>query len=470
MFIVITWVSIRHADLTDSSVMVTDLDNSLTLVRSQKRVPNPLQGGIVDIPEFEVLFDSGAGNSGEESYGVVIEIPNEVDQAVLKLNELLLEARGGTSLIWRGDVLADVDALENADNTSETALKRRPERWDMTVASGIVKARANQAETNVTAAPLPDLRRPMLSLNGFFRARLRPAPRLQNTLAGYTDPIIIPEGVNLSFDERGFTLEPISDDMGFIGGSVFESSVIGTNEQLSERQVEQLDKTQALLLLLPDLADAQTAFEYVLEYTLGDNADDDGASFEDETDSTNGEDTDETSNSLIEFLLEQGVSIEALTQVVGDDPFIAEVLVNATFNDPNGIESVRDVLDEQQGDLPALAELFRTIIGEDQGGVDLLILTINDAMTDEFVTRLVDDPILNQLFVERLDQSNAAFESLLDQTETSSNGLKLLISVASGDDSPLNTGTDLLLEVIGSSELALQNLVLALQNDPDTLA
>lgn len=66
----------------------------------ESRVSIPLSvlgiqtGGIVDIPEFEVLFESGSGTSGEESYGVVIETPNDVPEAILKLNELLLSTDG----------------------------------------------------------------------------------------------------------------------------------------------------------------------------------------------------------------------------------------------------------------------------------------------------------------------------------------------------------------------------------------
>jgi len=425
----------------------------------------------VDIPEFEVLFDSGTGNSGDESYGVVIETPNDVDQAVFKLNELLLETRGGTSLIWRGDVLADIDALENADNTSETALKRRPERWDLTVASGIIKARANQSETNVTANPLPDLRRPMLSLNGFFRARLRPAPRLQVGLEGYTEPIIIPQGVNLSFDGTNFTLEPLPDDMGFIGASVFESSVIGTKKQLNQRQVEQLQKTQTLLLLLPNLADTQTAFEYVIEYTLGDNGDDDGSSFEDENSSDEQENPDSNSSSLLEFLLEHGVTVEALSEVVRNDPFIAQVIVNATFNDPNGIESVREVVNESS-DLLGIVTLFTTLVDGDEVGVDLLIEAsgASTELTQLLSEQLQDNPLLSEQLIDRLTTSPAAFETMLTNAESTPNTMTLLVSIANTDDSPLNLGTELLLQVIDSSESALQNLVLALQDDPDTLA
>ena len=439
-------------------------------------------GGIVDIPEFEVLFESGSGNSGEESYGVVIETPNDVPKAILKLNELLLEARGGTSLIWRGEVLADIDALENADNTSETSLKRRPERWDMTVASGIVKARANKAEAGlVSAVPLQDLRRPMLSLNGFFRARIRSEARLQTDLSEYTAPIVIPQGVNLNFNANGegFTLEPISDELGFIGGSVFEKNVFGTKEQFDQEEVDRLTESQPLLALLPDLDSADTAIDYVIEYTTSNDLDDDVPNnFEGETDeSSNAEDATETgeqpdsnASSLIEFLLSVGVSAEDLAQVAGEDESIAEILVNATYNDPNGIESVQDAVGEST-DLPSLSQMFVSIIGGDEAGVDLLVQVI--AVSDELVNILdqtfKEDPDLNQQFIDRMTTSNAAFETLTTEAGDSPNTFKLLASVAESDENPVGLGSALLLNVLDSSEEARQNFVQAVIEDPTTL-
>ena len=89
-----------------------------------------------------------------------------------------------------------------------------------------------------------------------------------------------------------------------------------------------------------------------------------------------------------------GVSAEDLAQVAGEDESIAEILVNATYNDPNGIESVQDAVGEST-DLPSLSQMFVSIIGGDEAGVDLLVQVI--AVSDELVN------ILDQTFKEDPD-------------------------------------------------------------------
>ncbi len=142
-------------------------------------------------------------------------------------------------------MLADLEAIENAQDTEvQTSAKRRPERWNMTIASGIVKARANN-ETNITyQLPNTNLHHPLLSLNGFFRGRIqRNAPFRQGIdLANYTAPIIIPQGVNLNYDKpeagedsSGFTLQPIDSEMILIGNGFFDPSVFDELKPLKHK-------------------------------------------------------------------------------------------------------------------------------------------------------------------------------------------------------------------------------------------
>jgi hypothetical protein len=144
--------------------------------------------------------------------------------------------------------LADVDALGDADNTSETSLKRRPERWDLTVANGIVKSRVSQADTSTASMLLPP-RRPLFSLGSIFGNRFSTlnAPAYQIALAGFSAPLVMPAGVASGFDPAvGLELELVSAEVSFLFAGVVDTDPFNPTVPFSESQLEQLSEQSTL--------------------------------------------------------------------------------------------------------------------------------------------------------------------------------------------------------------------------------
>ena len=447
-------------------VRLLNENNAFSLTESSSRLVYQQQ--TVNVPTFEVLFDSARGSSGESSYGMVIETPADTPSAVFQLNELLLETRGGTSLIWRGDVLADIEAVENAQDTPvETSTKRRPERWNMTIASGIVKARANNETTVTYQLPSPKLRHPLLSLNGFFRGRIqRNAPTRQGIdLANYTAPIIIPQGINLNYDKSetdadssGFTLQPIDSEMIFIGNGFFDASVFDELKPLNDQAIEQVEDSQALLNLIPTLAYSEDALDLILDFTT--DADLDGE--EDE-------DADESTIGLIELLVESGIALDELSTLLAEDPLTSQLLVDATYNDPNGLTSLQTVIQESEDPL-AFSDFFVNMVTSDPNATDLffIVSSESDELTDAFNETLANDPTLADIVYHRLDESQAALDTLLAEAETSPNALIIFTTTIANQDDP-EAGA-LFLEVLSTNDTIAQNFLLAVSEDASTLA
>ena len=447
-------------------VRLLNENNAFSLTESSSRLVYQQQ--TVNVPTFEVLFDSARGSSGESSYGMVIETPADTPSAVFQLNELLLETRGGTSLIWRGDVLADIEAVENAQDTPvETSTKRRPERWNMTIASGIVKARANNETTVTYQLPSSNLRHPLLSLNGFFRGRIqRNAPTRQGIdLANYTAPIIIPQGINLNYDKSetdedssGFTLQPIDSEMIFIGNGFFDASVFDELKPLNDQAIEQVEDSQALLNLIPTLAYSEDALDLILDFTT--DADLDGE--EDE-------DADESTIGLIELLVESGIALDELSTLLAEDPLTSQLLVDATYNDPNGLTSLQTVIQESEDPL-AFSDFFVNMVTSDPNATDLffIVSSESDELTDAFNETLANDPTLADIVYHRLDESQAALDTLLAEAETSPNALIIFTTTIANQDDP-EAGA-LFLEVLSTNDTIAQNFLLAVSEDASTLA
>ena len=447
-------------------VRLLNENNAFSLTESSSRLVYQQQ--TVNVPTFEVLFDSARGSSGESSYGMVIETPADTPSAVFQLNELLLETRGGTSLIWRGDVLADIEAVENAQDTPvETSTKRRPERWNMTIASGIVKARANNETTVTYQLPSSNLRHPLLSLNGFFRGRIqRNAPTRQGIdLANYTAPIIIPQGINLNYDKSetdadssGFTLQPIDSEMIFIGNGFFDASVFDELKPLNDQAIEQVEDSQALLNLIPTLAYSEDALDLILDFTT--DADLDGE--EDE-------DADESTIGLIELLVESGIALDELSALLAEDPLTSQLLVDATYNDPNGLTSLQTVIQESEDPL-AFSDFFVNMVTSDPNATDLffIVSSESDELTDAFNETLANDPTLADIVYHRLDESQAALDTLLAEAETSPNALIIFTTTIANQDDP-EAGA-LFLEVLSTNDTIAQNFLLAVSEDASTLA
>lgn len=468
MVMLLGGLGILHAspDATTETELVVRLlneSNAFSLTESSTRLVYQQQ--TVNVPTFEILFDSARGSSGESSYGIVIETPKDTSSAVFQLNEMLLETRGGTSLIWRGDVLADIEAIENTeDSPVQTSTKRRPERWNMTIASGIVKARANNETTVTDNRTAPDLRHPLLSLNGFFRGRVqRNAPAQQGIdLTNYTAPIVIPQGVNLNYDKpepgedsSGFTLQPIDSEMILLGNGFFDASVFDELKPLNSQAIEQVENSQALLNLIPSLDDSEDALDLILDFTTDADLDD--------------EDLGESTTSLIAFLLEAGIDLDEVIALLAEDPLTSQLLVDATYNDPNGLTSLQTFIQDAE-DSSIYSDFFVNMVASDPNATDLFLVVSSESneLTDAFNEVLINDPDLADIVYNRLNDSPAALDTLLAEAEASPNALIIFITTVANQDDP--SAGELLLEVLATSETIAQNFLLAVSEDASTLA
>jgi hypothetical protein len=126
-----------------------------------------------EIPYFEALLVDGAGTSGEEPYGILLQSPEEIPQTTVKLNEVNLTMASESFMIWRGDIVADVEQLERElaeGQTLDLVSRRRPDQWNLNVAQGVIKVRVSDPDIIAAVGNIPDLVVPAGMTLSFDRA------------------------------------------------------------------------------------------------------------------------------------------------------------------------------------------------------------------------------------------------------------------------------------------------------------
>ncbi len=212
-----------------------------------------------------------------------------------------------------------------------------------------------------------------------------------------------------------------------------------------------------MLNLVPDLADTEDALDLILDFTT--DADLDDEDYDDSDDAIG----------LLELLVEAGVSLEALSTLLAEDPLSGELLVDSTYNDPNGLTSLQSLIQESEDPL-AFGDFFASLVTSDPNGADLFLVVSSesDELTQALNETLADDPELASLIYDRLKSSPAALETLQAEAEDSPNALILFTTTLATEDDP--QAGEFLLEVLATNDTIAQNFLLAVNENPSTLS
>ncbi len=330
----------------------------------------------ISVPSFDVTVAENASESGDKPYGMLIDVPEEVELATIVINGIALDLTGGTVILWRDDIIADTNAVGTGEEDFET--NRRPSSWSMSVTKGLVKMRVVDPEL---AEELGD------------------------------QEIVVTEGAALSYDEEAvaqgeqvFDIEPFKaediEELQSVVSAVDEDAELTV---LTAEQVQVVEESQELLVSIENLSDAEIASDLIIENTTENILDDSLSEFDDFESDTAESDQD----NLVQFLIESGeLTPEELGDLAIDNPEIGELIMNSILFEDDSVESLSLLAEDN----PEMFDFFVDIVAVDDRAVDyfLEVSAENEAFVDEWDLYIAEDPAFADAFVGRFDDPAAS--------------------------------------------------------------
>lgn len=331
----------------------------------------------VTVPSFDVTVADTTSESGDKPYGMLIDVPEDVELATIVINGIALDLTGGTVILWRDDIVTDTSTLGAGEDDFDT--NRRPASWSMSVTKGLVKMRVVD-------------------------------PELQEQLG--EQEIVVTAGAALSYDEEAvaegeqiFDIEPFKaediDELQSVISAVDEDAEL---KVLSDAQVKVVKDSQELLQSIDNLKDVKTAADLIIDNASDDTNEDNFFEFDGVDSDTLGGDQ----NHLIQFLIENGdLTPEELGALAKSNPQIGELIMNSILYADGSIESL-SVLAQTN---PEMFAFFVDIASVDDRAVDyfLEISAGNEGFVDEWEAYIAEDPAFADLFLARFDNPAASY-------------------------------------------------------------
>jgi len=331
----------------------------------------------ITVPSFDVTVADSTSESGDKPYGMLIDVPEEVELATIVINGIALDLTGGTVILWRDDIITDTNTVGAGEDDFDT--NRRPASWSLSVTKGLVKMRVVDPEL---AEELGD------------------------------QEIVVTEGAGVSYDEEAvaqgqqvFDIEPFKeediDELQSVVSAVDEDAEL---KVLTEAQVQVVEDSQELLNSIDDLNDVQTASDIILDNASDDTAEDSFFEFDEVESDTLGFDD----NNLIQFLIENGdLTPEQLGELALTNPEIGNLIMNSMLFEEDSIESLSALAATN----PEMFDFFVDIVAYDDRAVDYFmeISAGNEAFVDEWDLYIAEDPAFADAFVGRFNDPAASY-------------------------------------------------------------
>lgn len=343
---------------------------------------------LVTVPSFDILVSDTISTSGDKPYGMLIDVPEDVELATIVINGIALDLTGGTVILWRDDIIADTATLDaSADDDFTT--RRRPASWSLSVTKGLVKMRIID-------------------------------PELVEQMGAQS--IVVTGGAGVSFNgEESNDGEPLFDIKPFDEDEVENLKAItaaidaeGELTILTEEQVAVVEDSQGLLNSIEDLAVAEIASEIILDNAFEELGEE--AFFDTDSDEFDDSGFEDDAN-LIEFLInDANLSPAELGELAQFDDGVGDILMNSMLYGEDSLEALADLSAEN----PEMFDFFVDIVEYDDRAVDYFmgVSANNEFFVDEWDLYIEDDPEFADLFISRLDDpaANVALSGLAGES------------------------------------------------------